>query len=332
MPRSIRVESPARLHLGFVDLNGDSGRKFGSLGLAITGLSTVVRAERAAAFGVGGTDAARAEKYARAVLRALDLDDRIALDIEQAIPTHCGLGSGTQLALTVAAAITAVYGLDRSAAELARLTARGARSGIGIGVFESGGFVFDGGRAATTEVPPVLARFDFPADWCVILVADDEHQGLSGSAERAAFESTPAMAAGEAAALCRATLMGVFPALVETDFTTFSRSIATIQHAIGNYFGPSQGGQYSSPRVQTAMMDIAGEHGLTGIGQTSWGPTGFAFVDSRAAAEKILESLRDRYRKVNGLHFSVHCGRNHGAVITAAESSRRPAHAAGRFT
>ena len=71
-PRRVRIESPARLHLGFVDLNGDLGRKFGSLGLAISDLSTVVNAERGTAFHVGGIDAARAAKYARAVIDALD--------------------------------------------------------------------------------------------------------------------------------------------------------------------------------------------------------------------------------------------------------------------
>jgi len=32
---TIRVTAPARLHLGFLDLNGAIGRRFGSIGLAI---------------------------------------------------------------------------------------------------------------------------------------------------------------------------------------------------------------------------------------------------------------------------------------------------------
>jgi len=37
MPEGITVTIPARLHLGFLDLNGGLGRRFGSIGLAITG-------------------------------------------------------------------------------------------------------------------------------------------------------------------------------------------------------------------------------------------------------------------------------------------------------
>ena len=34
--RYVSVRAPARLHLGFLDMHGDLGRKFGSLGLSIT--------------------------------------------------------------------------------------------------------------------------------------------------------------------------------------------------------------------------------------------------------------------------------------------------------
>ncbi len=34
-PGAVRVIAPARLHLGFLDLNGGLGRLFGSIGLAI---------------------------------------------------------------------------------------------------------------------------------------------------------------------------------------------------------------------------------------------------------------------------------------------------------
>lgn len=331
-PRRITVESPARLHLGFVDLNGGLGRKFGSLGLAISDLSTVVSAARSSTFSVDGVETRRAEKYARGVLRALELDEHVALTVERAIPAHAGLGSGTQLALTVASAITAVFGVHREVADLAQLTARGARSGIGIGVFESGGFVIDGGRAAHTVVPPVLARFEFPHDWSVILVGDADHQGLSGSAERAAFDSTPPMTPALAAELCRVTLMGVFPALVEHDFTTFCRSIALIQEVIGCYFGPSQGGQFTSRHVAQVIACLRADYGLTGLGQTSWGPTAFAFVEGREPAESIVLELRKRFNDTAGLRFSVHQGCNHGAVISHSGQRQRSPRAAASMS
>jgi predicted sugar kinase len=44
---SVTVTVPARLHLGFLDLNGGLGRKFGSMGLAINGKHARVTVSRA---------------------------------------------------------------------------------------------------------------------------------------------------------------------------------------------------------------------------------------------------------------------------------------------
>src|SRR5262249_60551106 len=37
LPANVTVRAPARLHLGFLDLNGGLGRRFGSIGLAVNG-------------------------------------------------------------------------------------------------------------------------------------------------------------------------------------------------------------------------------------------------------------------------------------------------------
>src|SRR5712692_8592737 len=42
MPVSTTVTVPARIHLGFLDLNGRLGRRFGSIGLALSDLNTKV--------------------------------------------------------------------------------------------------------------------------------------------------------------------------------------------------------------------------------------------------------------------------------------------------
>lgn len=326
-PRCVTVESPARLHLGFVDLSGDLGRKFGSLGLAIEGLATIVSATRSDTLTATGLESARTLGYARDVLAALHLEPCVALEVHHAIPAHAGLGSGTQLALAVASAITTVCDRERSVPDLAALTGRGARSGIGIGVFASGGFVVDGGRSATTSVPPVLARFDVPASWRVILVHDEGHEGLSGSAETAAFRTAPPMRAALAERLCRLTLMGVFPALAEHDFDTFAASIARIQEIIGDYFSPFQGGRFTSPDVAAAIAYCRDVHGLQGVGQTSWGPTGFAFAPSSAVAAAAVKAATARYADRPHLRFSVHAARNSGASIQHSISTQQRSNA-----
>src|SRR6476619_6297616 len=108
---SVRVSAPARLHLGFLDLNGGLGRKFGSIGLAIDGLGTRLALRRAREIRVEGADAERAQRCVASMQRALGLRDAYDLAIEAAIPAHAGLGSGTQMALAIAAAIRRLHDL-----------------------------------------------------------------------------------------------------------------------------------------------------------------------------------------------------------------------------
>ena len=57
--------------------------------------------------------------------------------------------------------------------------------------------------------------------------------------------------------------------------------------------------------------------GATGIGQSSWGPTGFAFVASLEAAERLYHSLVEE-AKADGLEIIIAQGRNSGARIGPA--------------
>ncbi|TJV01967.1 MAG: GHMP kinase, partial [Mesorhizobium sp.] len=41
MSNSVTIQVPARLHLGFLDLNGDTGRRFGSVGLPLSEPETI---------------------------------------------------------------------------------------------------------------------------------------------------------------------------------------------------------------------------------------------------------------------------------------------------
>jgi beta-ribofuranosylaminobenzene 5'-phosphate synthase len=57
----VTVSVPARLHLGFVDLNGDMGRRFGSVGIAIDRPHTRVVVERNERTQIEGPDEARTQ-------------------------------------------------------------------------------------------------------------------------------------------------------------------------------------------------------------------------------------------------------------------------------
>ena len=57
---AVRVIAPARLHLGFLDLNGDLGRMFGSIGLAVDVPRTELVLKRSQTLKGEGPDHARA--------------------------------------------------------------------------------------------------------------------------------------------------------------------------------------------------------------------------------------------------------------------------------
>ena len=281
-----RVSAPARLHLGFLDLNGGLARRFGGLGVGLKGLSTVATARRSDQVRVTGGDEGVA-RIARAALAYFRLDAGVEIEIQSAPPRHQGLGSGTQLALAVSAAIAALRGVEATVEDLALATGRGQRSGVGLGVFQRGGFIVDGGRGAGRPLPTVVSRHDFPEAWRFVLVFAEQGQGLSGAAERKAFKSLPAMPAATAAALCRWALVQTLPALVEQDCRQFGASLSRIQACCGEYFAPAQGGAYANGAVRRAVEFLLARQ-ATGGGQSSWGPTGFAvFPDENSAREAM---------------------------------------------
>ncbi|HLF96735.1 MAG TPA: beta-ribofuranosylaminobenzene 5'-phosphate synthase family protein [Methylococcaceae bacterium] len=313
-PRRVTVVAPARLHLGFMDPDASLGRRFGSIGVTLEGVATriqFIRAERLVVEGVGG---ARAGRCAARFLEALQLPGSAHLVIDQAIPEHVGLGSGTQMDLAVGMGLARLFGLNPSLEDIVMFSGRGARSGIGIAAFREGGFIVDGGRGSNTRIPPTLARLPFPADWRLILVFDARGQGLHGAEERAAFRNLAPFRAEDAAHLCHLLLMRALPALAENDIGIFGAAIGELQRAVGDHFAPAQGGRFTSPAVAEALAWLE-KHGAAGVGQSSWGPTGFGLLATPQRAEKLLREIRAAFADHPALHFQAVACRNSGATV-----------------
>jgi beta-RFAP synthase len=311
---AVRVVAPARLHLGFLDLNGELGRRFGSIGLAIDRPYTELVLARSRSFEAQGPDRQRALEILRRFAEAFSPGAAYQLDIRSAIPPHSGLGSGTQLALAVGAALMALESLEQGASKLGELMDRGARSAIGMAAFEGGGFIVDGGRGPRERPPPLLMRADFPEAWRVLLIIDPRTAGVHGEAEAKAFAALPPLAAAEAAHVCRLVLMQLVPGLMEADIESFGAAVTEIQSIVGGHFAAAQGGgPWTSPAVGRIAQKLK-EAGALGIGQSSWGPTGFAFTPAQENAERLYQSSIEAAR-AEGLEILVCRGRNRGASI-----------------
>ena len=308
----VSVSAPARLHMGFIDLSGSLGRHFGSIGVALNEIQTRLTLSPATQRRITGPSAERAGRCLTQLCRAMAISDQVEINIETAIPEHVGLGSGTQMALAIGSALNTYYELGLSVREIASMMDRGLRSGIGIGVFEYGGLVVDGGRGAKTLVPPVLSHLELPADWRFILVFDRRGQGLHGEQERAAFDALPLFSRSDAEHLSYLIMMQALPAVAEHDLEKFGDVISKLQVSIGKYFAPVQGGIYASGEVAAAMSWFNRE-GAVGSGQTSWGPTGFCAVESAGSAEAIIEKAKMHFAGSSNLEFAVVSANNRKA-------------------
>jgi len=321
--RALTVRAPARLHLGFLDLGGALGRRFGSLGLTLAEPVTEVTVARADTDSAEGPDAPRAARARDAIRAALGLDAPVAIRIDSALPAHGGLGSGTQLGLAVGVAMARLAGHDLDARAVAARLGRGLRSAIGLEAFTQGGVILDGGKPLAggdqAPPPPLLSRLPVPDSWRVLLVFDSTRAGLSGEAETCAMATLPPFPEALAAHLCHLMLLRALPALAEGDADLFGAAIGEWQRALGDHYAAAQGGgRFSSADVAQAVA-FAEAQGVSGVGQSSWGPTGFAIVGDAGRAQALLQALRDRFASFTNLTFACVAGNNRGAEISAAD-------------
>ncbi|SAL80730.1 hypothetical protein AWB71_06186 [Caballeronia peredens] len=164
----------------------------------------------------------------------------------------------------------------------------------------------------------------------MLLIDDTSREGLHGEQEKRGLASLAPFPATLAAHLSHLVLMRVLPAVAEHDFDTFADALCDLQQTIGEYFAPAQGGVFASPAVARALEAVAASQ-KAGIGQTSWGPVGFAFVASAQDAERALAAARQATQQAAPsapLTFTIAAGRNRGATWRAADRRNHGANAA----
>jgi beta-ribofuranosylaminobenzene 5'-phosphate synthase len=291
-PASVCVETPARLHFGVLDLGGRLGRCFGGLGAAIPSPSLLIQAHQANRVSAEGPDAGRAIEFATRFLDSRGLAGGVHVHIHRAIPSHSGLGSGTQLGLAVARAVAELHCLALDPVELALATGRGKRSAIGTWAFARGGFIVEGGRRPeSSSVAPLLARFAVPEAWRYVLVVPSEGRGLSGEAETSAFEELPPPPEGEVERVSHLVLMQLLPALVEGDLPSFGDALSRVQRITGGWFAAQQGGVFAPGPTELLITRMA-SWGAHGVGQSSWGPAAYGLVEDSDAGAALARRVR----------------------------------------
>ncbi|ADD04212.1 GHMP family kinase (homolog to beta-ribofuranosylaminobenzene 5'-phosphate synthase) [Natrialba magadii ATCC 43099] len=320
--RGVTVSAGARLHVGFQNLSLARERLYGGIGIGLETPRVTVTAARA-------DEIAAADPLVRDyAVRAVDVLDvpGIQINIEERLPRHVGLGSGTQLALAVLAATAHAYDLEPRVRTNAPAMGRGGRSGIGVATFENGGFVVDAGHPTnrfTTAppdegdwtVPPVVARHDLPDDWRFLVVVPDADPGRSGTNEDASMRTVveradPAIADELAGVVTRKLL----PAAAAGRLEAFGEAIREIGRKNGAWYTDAQGGVFRPPAGELVEA-LESCPVLSGIGQSSWGPVVYGVTD-RGHAEEAVAAAEDALaeRGLSG-EVLVSCAATTGATV-----------------
>jgi beta-ribofuranosylaminobenzene 5'-phosphate synthase len=286
---AVRVEAPARLHLGMLAVAGDGARRFGGLGVSVSRPAVALEARPADELSAEGVDADRALLFAQRCHEALGLVGGAHLRVVEAIPPHVGLGSGTKLALAVAQALATLHGRTVDPPELARAAGRAARSAVGMWTFALGGLVVEGGvRHGIERSAPLLMRHAMPEEWRIVLVVPEAEPGLSGPGEEEAFRRL-VPSAERSAAIAQLVLTSLLPALVERDVEEFGGALTRVQQLVGDSFAAVQGGRFH-PRAG-ALVEALLDGGAAGAGQSSWGPAVYGIVGSEAAGRELARRM-----------------------------------------
>lgn len=316
MHRIVRVTSPSRLHFGLLRFASETDCSFGGLGMMINKPRTKIELSPSSRLELSGLPGEKAHGLLRlAADRWLSSDLGYAkLDILEAPAPHSGLGSGTQLALSIAAGVHALVNegpFDLS--ELVAAMGRARRSAVGSYGFQLGGLVWESGKLPGETFGNLASRVTVPEHWRVLLIRFPDAVGLHGESEKSAFRSLPPVDKQTTEKLIELAEQQILPAAVRADFEEFSEGIYRYGLLAGSCFALAQGSPFASPQIGQ-VIQLLREMNIRGVGQSSWGPTIFAFCPHREAADELVGQLRQHPQFATAL-LEVSAPDNRGAQL-----------------
>lgn len=320
-PKGVTISTGSRLHFGLLSFGSslgthleakrfqDAGKQplaFGGIGVMLQAPRTTIEFRRCRRFEVTGDRFGRADQF---VGRWLDFINQsnsftaaglgrleelpLQISVQSQPPEHAGLGAGTQLALSLAHGLFQYFFQTTvDPKTLAISVGRGLRSAVGTHGFYRGGFIVDRGKSSPSALGILDGHFPIPDAWRIVLISPRDRSGsIFGQKEVDAFRSIPEIPAGTTSKLTSLIDQQIVPSLAAVNFDQFSRGIFEYGYTAGKCFESVQGGPFAN-RQSEAIVDFLRSQGVEGVGQSSWGPTLFAFARSHEQAEQICQSLQ----------------------------------------
>lgn len=239
--------------------------------------------------------AGRIMPIAKRMIRWAGISDlpRCNVQIADTARPHCGLGSGTQLSLAVAEAISRFIGLEIPPLILATtISGRGKRSAVGIHGYFQGGLIHEQPQT-DQQLNPVKQRIELPTQWRVaFLVPAQTQKNVSGENEREFFSKLGNDATDLVEHLHCIIKQQLMPAAFASDFASFCQAVTAYNESSGQLFRSVQGSAFNGQQVTDLVAKLRAA-GQVGIGQSSWGPGVFAWFESSRTLDSFLATAKE---------------------------------------
>ncbi|MFA7702761.1 MAG: beta-ribofuranosylaminobenzene 5'-phosphate synthase family protein, partial [Patescibacteria group bacterium] len=237
MLKKVIITTAGRLHFNSLKMNMLDGRGCGGIGVALTEPILKIIFSPSDSIIVTGADIKLRKKvknFAKNTLSYIGSNRGVNIKIVNFFSGKVGLGSGTQLGMSVGRGICSLYEKKVSLPLIAKITGRAGVSGIGYYSFSRGGLIVDGGyRMGEKEAkknfvdhspspPPLTAHYSFPNKWKILLLSPKKAlPKISNLNEDKLFAENTPVSTDDVGSICTNVLMGIIPSLLEKDYFNF---------------------------------------------------------------------------------------------------------------
>ena len=303
----VQITTNSRLHFGFLNINSRENYSFGGMGLSIDKYPTITTISKAREF---KSNLSRAlNKKIEGFIKCNKVNKNIEIKCVESPPSHIGLGSGTQLILSLEEALIKFYRLNHTKTNIFNRT---YRSGVGYNSYRYGGFIVDSPKKnlSTNEA---IFKYKFPKDWKIILLFDNKIRGTHGDKENKFFLDDSKSSLRKK--LSDLTLNEIIPSVIYKDFDIFAKSLTQFQKINSSFYTSIQKSSYLSKHIGGIIKRVSSTFNVA-VGQSSWGPTSYMFTNSRNDLKEIISILDKEISMYNNLSYDIVSAKNNSRKLS----------------
>lgn len=313
--KCVKIIAPAHLHAGNIDLSGDFGRLYGTIGFTIDYPQLVVKIEKGE--NIEANDV-YALKFAKIISSSLNIKG-FKIVVEKRFIEYAGLGYITSLGLAIGVGVSRFFDLGLDIEDVALIIKRGLVTALGVYACKYGGFIVEGGfrkEFVEKSVPPLIFRSEIPENWVFVVVVPrvpwQKIVRMRIEKEDKILKEI-SIPSEESSYLSRLVLMKIIPAFIEKDLKVFGEALTEFNKRLGYYWEKYQGGIYCDKIVEKGI-EIMIKYAYSAC-QSSWGPTFYGILDNSKKAQELVEIFRKFLDENGGGDVFIAKGRNKGLEV-----------------